>query len=251
MLEAQAIIERVRRVAATLQRLDIAADVGHRNGGPGQLFLARTHDVYAPYLREPWIPVGRAGQHLVIERPANRIYIPGQVVSLIGPVGRPLDPPPTVRNLLLIAYESTPAALLMLADVILSRQGAVSLALIGRATDYPVEALPAEMEVVRASAEDAWTERDKMLAWADQVVAVALPNDATTLYTRLVDRIRAVRLELTPGFAFGFFHGPMPCGVGACQACLVTLSDGADVPACVDGPMFDLGLVKLPVSARL
>lgn len=251
MLEAQAIIERVRRVAATVQRLDIAADTAHRNIGPGQLFLARSHDVYAPYLREPWIPVGRAGQHLVIERPANRIYTPGQVVSLIGPVGRPLDPPPSVRNLLLVAYEFTPAALLMLADAILSRKGAVSLALIGRAADYPVEALPAEVEVVRAAAEEAWTDRNKMLTWADQVVAVALPNDANTLYTRLVDQIRAVRLELTPDYAFGLFHGPMPCGVGACQACLVTLSDGADVPACVEGPTFDLGLVKLPLSARL
>jgi dihydroorotate dehydrogenase electron transfer subunit len=250
MLEAQAIIERIRRVAATVQRLDIAADKAHRDVGPGQLFLARTYDVYAPYLREPWIPVGHAGQHLVIECPANRMYSPGQVVSLIGPIGRPLDPPPSVRNLLLIAYESTPAALLMLADAMLARKGAVSLALIGRATDYPVEALPAEMEIVRAASEGAWTERDKMLAWADQVVAVALPNEATTLYTRLVDRIRVVRLELAPGYAFGLFHGPMPCGVGACQACLVTLGGGSDVPACVDGPAFDLGLVKLPVSAR-
>lgn len=251
MLEAQAIIERVRRVAATVQRLDIAVDAAHRNIGPGQLLLARTHDVYAPYLREPWIPVGRAGQHLIVERPANRVYAPGQIVSLIGPVGRPLDPPPSVRNLLLIAYESTPAALLMLADVVLGRNGAVALALIGRASDYPVEALPAEMEVVRAASDEAWTDRNKMLTWADQVVAVALPHDATTLYTRLVDRIRAVRLELTPDFALGLFHGPMPCGVGACQACLVTLSDGADVPACVDGPAFDLGVVKLPASARL
>jgi dihydroorotate dehydrogenase electron transfer subunit len=195
--------------------------------------------------------VGHAGPHLVVERPANRIYTPGQVVSLIGPIGRPLDPPPSVRNLLLIAYESTPAALLMLADVILSRGGAVALALIGRAADYPVEALPTEVEVVRAATEEAWSERNRMLSWANQVVAVALPHDANTLYTRLVDRIRAVRLELTPDFALGLFHGPMPCGVGACQACLVTLSDGADVPACVDGPTFDLGLVKLPLSARL
>lgn len=251
MLEAQAIIERVRRIAATVQRLDLAVAAPHRTIGPGQLFLARTHDVYAPYLREPWIPVSSNGNHLIIERPANRLYTPGQIVSLIGPVGRPLDPPPSVRNLLLIAYEASPVALLLLATAILNRKGAVAMALIGRAADYPVEALPPEVEVVRAPSEEAWTDRHRMLSWANQVVAVALPHDTATLYTRLVDRIRAVRLELPPDFAFGMFHAPMPCGVGACQACVVTLSDGVDAPACVDGPAFDLSLVKLPHSARL
>ena len=42
-----------------------------------------------------------------------------------------------------------------------------------------------------------------------------------------------------PQHVFGLFQPPMPCGVGACQACLVR-RNGEEVPACLEGPAFDL-----------
>jgi aerobic-type carbon monoxide dehydrogenase small subunit (CoxS/CutS family) len=51
--------------------------------------------------------------------------------------------------------------------------------------------------------------------------------------------VRRVRMNVPEGYAYGLFQPPMPCGVGACGACLVR-SGGEDVAACVDGPAFDL-----------
>ncbi len=245
MQEAQAIIERIRRVSPTLQRLDLAVDKAQREMSAGQLFLARTLDSFDSYLREPWIPVAHQANQLVFERPANRVYVPGQVINLLGPIGKPIPLLASSRTLLLIAFESTPAALLMLADTVLERGGAVTLVLLGRAQHYPVEALPEEMEVARAEDYDHWAARDTMLRWADQVVAVAPPVFDLPAYARLLESIREVRLEPPADYALGLFHSPMPCGVGACQACLVSLNGGETAAACVDGPAFDLRTVKL------
>ena len=244
VLEAQAIIERVRRISATLQRLDLAVEAGHRDVAPGQFFLARTGESYDPYLREPWIPVGRRGAHIVVERPAGQVYTPGQIVNLVGPVGKPIPAHPATRALLLIAWDASPASLLMLADLTLGRGGAVTLALIGHARRYPLDALPAELEVLFAADLDGWPERERSLTWADQVIAVAPPAFASPAYSRLLEAIRLARLEVAAGFALGLFHAPMPCGVGACQACLVSLK-GGDVAACVEGPAFDLLEVRI------
>jgi hypothetical protein len=248
MQEAQAIVERIRRISATLQRLDLAVDKAHREVSAGQLFLARTVDSFDSYLREPWVPVGHQSNQLVFERPANRVYLPGQIINLIGPIGKPIPLLPSTRTLLLIAFESTPAALLMLADTVLERGGAVTLALLGRAQHYPVEALPDEMEVTRAEDYDHWTERDPVLRWADQVVAVAPPVFDLPAYARLLDNIREIRMEPPADYVLGLFHSPMPCGIGACQACLVNLNGDETAAACVDGPAFDLRTVKLHIG---
>lgn len=245
MQEAQAIIERIRRVSATIQRIDVAVEKIHREVNAGQLFLARTTDSFDPYLREPWIPVNSMGSTVTIERPANRLYAPGQIVNLLGPVGKPIPLRDSTRSLLLIAYDSTPAALLMLADVVLNRGGAVTLVLIGRARYYPLDTLRKEMEVVRIENSEAWNERDKTLGWADQVVTVAPPTFNLPIYARLLEQIRQVRIEVASDYAYGLFHWPMPCGVGACQACLVRLTGGEENAACLEGPAFDLLTVSL------
>ncbi|HRE47313.1 MAG TPA: hypothetical protein PLD47_06260 [Aggregatilineales bacterium] len=246
MNEAQAIIERVRRIAPTLQRLEVATDKTHRLIGAGQLLLARLTDSFDPYLRTPWLPIGRGSNGtLIIERPTHHLYAPGQIVSLLGPVGKALPIGDTVRALLLIAYETTPAALLMAAAQVIERGGAVALALIGRAAAYPVEALPPEIEIIRAADDVRWTERDRMITWAEQIIAVAPPVYDLPAYTRLFDHVKRIRIEPAADYLYGVFHHAMPCGVGACQACLVGLKGGREALACVDGPAFDLTDVRL------
>lgn len=243
MQEAQAIVERIRRIAPTIQRLDLAVDVAHRAVIAGQLFLARATDTFDPYLREPWVPVDKSETHIVVEQVIPRgvsRYTPGQIVSLIGPVGKALTFSDAVRALLIVACEATPAALLMAASTMLARGGAVTLALVGRARHYPLEALPAEVEVVRAETYELWGEKDKMLGWADHVLVVAPPSLENDAYARLLEDIRRVRIEPAAGFVQGLFHGAMPCGVGACQACVVRLHGGEERPACIEGPAFDL-----------
>jgi hypothetical protein len=236
---AQAIIERVRRVSPALQRLEVALDATQREVAGGQLFLARITDSYDPYLREPWLPVARTSTGIVVERPALRAYAPGQVVHLLGPIGQPIALVTGARSLLLIAIEASPAALLFTAQQVAAAGGAVMLALLGQAAHYPLDLLPPEIEVVRASSFAAWKERDTALLWADQVIALAPPLANADIYPAILERCKVVRVELSSNYVQGLYHWPMPCGVGACDACLVSLQGGA-VPACVDGPAFDL-----------
>ncbi len=247
MQEAQAIVERVRRVSPTIQRLDVAVDKPHRNVSPGQLYLARATASLDPYLREPWTPVRRSASQVVIERPAGTVYTVGQVVSLLGPVGKPIPLRETARTLLLIAHEATPASLLFLAETALGKGVAVTLALLGAALHYPLEALPQEIEVIRGDDQGRWPNQPETLRWAEQIFVVAPPPFDIPFYTQILQAIRETRVEVPPQHVFGLFQPPMPCGVGACQACLVRRG-GEEVPTCVEGPAFDLLSLNILMS---
>lgn len=239
MQEAQAIIERIRRTSAITQRLDVAVEKTQRRIEAGQIFLARATSTFDPYLREPWIPVKTEGSYLVIERPVGRVYAPGQIVNLLGPVGKPLPLNEKTRTLLLIAQQATPVALLMLADTALKQGVAVALVLGGAARHYPVEALPQELEVILGDDDGGWSDQSKTLQWADQIFAVAPPPEDIPYYGRLLARVHDAKMEVPHGYVFGLFQPPMPCGVGACQACLIHCGS-EEIPACVEGPAFDL-----------
>ncbi len=239
MQETQAIIERIRRVSATVQRLDVAVEKNQRDIGAGQMFLARTTDSLDPYLREPWTPVRREGSHLVFERPGGRSYSPGQVVTLLGPIGSPIPLRESISALLLIAYEATPASLLMLAEKTLAKGASVTLILFGAALHYPLEALPQEIEILRGDDRGNWPGQEETLRWAEQILAVAPPPYDVPYYGQLLESIRQVRIEIPAGYVYGLFQPPMPCGIGACQACLIRCGS-EEVPACVEGPAFDL-----------
>lgn len=246
MNDLSAIIERVRRVSANVVRLDIAVEAPQRNLQAGQHFLARLTESWDPYLREPWIPIRAQRSSVTIERQTGRgqqPYQPGQVVHLLGPIGQPISLIETARTLLLIAYDATPAALLMLADVAIQRRIAVALALIGTARSYALEALPPEIEIVRGADDGTWPEQHTSLTWADQVVAVAPPHDRSA-YARLLETITQVRVEAAPGYVSGLFQPSLPCGVGACGACAIACQR-REVLACVDGPALDLLNVTL------
>lgn len=239
MRDAQTIIERVRRTSTALQRLEIAVESGHRSVQPGQHFLARLTESWDPYLREPWIPVHQQGNSITIERPAGHSYQPGQVVSLLGPVGKPISLRDSTRTLLLIAYDSTPASLLMLAEQALTAHIGVTLVLVGAAQQYALEALPAEIEVLRGDDKGEWPEQRQNFGWADQIIAIAPPPHDLKRYGRLLEAARTVRVEIPAGYLIGLFQPPMPCGVGACQACLIRCQHN-EMLACIDGPAMDL-----------
>jgi hypothetical protein len=249
MDQAQAIVERVKRISGTIQRIDVAVDKSQRNIGAGQLFLARVTESLDPYLREPWTPIRRDGSNVIFERPSTQLFSPGQVVNLLGPIGKPIPLRDSARTLLLVAYESAPTSLLMLAETALSKGLAVTLALAGAATHYSLEALPNEIEIVHGDAEGVWPQQVATFNWAQQIVAVAPPPFDLPYYARLLDAVRQVRIDVPAGYVYGLIQPPIPCGIGACQACLVR-SGGEDVAACLDGPAFDLlSLNALPTEA--
>ncbi len=226
-------------MSAALQRLDIAVDSAQRSVAPGQHFLARLTESWDPYLREPWIPIRQQGNSLTIERPTGRNYQPGEVVHLLGPVGKPIPLRDSTRTLLLIAYDSTPASLLMLAEQALAARTSVTMVLVGAAQGYAMEALPPELEVLRGDDKGEWPEQRANFGWADQIVAVAPPPHDVTRYGRLLEAVRKVRVEIPQGYLIGLFQPPMPCGIGACQACMIRCQNGQSL-ACIDGPAMDL-----------
>ena len=238
--ESQATIERVRRISPTLQRIDLGVEDYLARLKPGQTLLARiAEDRWDPYLPEAWTPVALDKQTITIERPARDQYLPGQVVTLLGPVGAPFPMRYNLRNLLLVALDAYPTPLVLLASMAVRSQIEVTLVLTGDATEYPLDALPPEIEVVTGSLQEGWPNQVTTVGWADQTIAVANPRYRHELYPQLMARIRELRADIPKRFMLGLFDQPMPCGTGACQGCGVTCQ-GKDHLVCVDGPALDL-----------
>ncbi|GAB4571471.1 MAG: hypothetical protein Kow0077_08200 [Anaerolineae bacterium] len=242
--ETQATIERVRRISPSLQRLDLGVEESLARLKPGQLLLARlSEDRFDPYLPEPWVPVALDNVTITIERPARDQYLPGQVVTLLGPVGAPFPMRYNLRNLLLIALDAMPTPLVLLASMAVRSQIEVTMVLGGSAAQYPLDVLPPEVEVLHGDLETGWANQVTTIGWADQVIAVANPRYRHELYPRLATRIRELRVEIPKRFILGIFDQPIPCGTGACQGCGVACH-GRDRLVCVDGPAIDLDEVN-------
>jgi Iron-sulfur cluster binding domain of dihydroorotate dehydrogenase B len=240
MQEFKAIIERVWRVAPGLQRLEIVMGKGTPQPAPGQLFLAHVENANNSYLRQHWVPVAYTEHGFVVERNEISYYTPGQPVSLIGPVGKPFELPTNTRALVIIAYDVSPAAFWLLVQKVLDAGGAVTLVLLGQAARYPLQVIPADVEVQTALDLAVWRDRQPLLKWADQMLAAAPAYLDADFYGELAEYCKQIRMSLPAGFAHVLVHPVMPCGVGACQACTIALSGGREANACTDGPIFDL-----------
>lgn len=242
MRETQAIIERVRRISPDLQQIDLSADASLAQLQPGQSIFAHLleNTQYTPYLREQWFPIATAGARLVVELAPQRSYHPGQVASLMTPVGKPIPVRGGAQNVLMIAHDALPTPLVLLAQRLIASEIAVTLVLGGSALRYPLEVLPPQIEVIHGETGWTWPEQVQTLGWADQVIALAPPYAQLETYHALYDTIRQLRAgDIPDGYALGLFHQPLACGTGACQACQVACQ-GGDLLACTDGPAIDL-----------
>jgi hypothetical protein len=238
--ETIATIERIRRHSNRLQHIDLGVDESLAKLKPGQFVLVRRQDAtWDPYLAETWIPVDLNGSTVTIECPASDAYKPGQTVTLLGPVGAPFPMRANLHNLLLLALDTEPTALVLLAGMAVSLQIEVTLVLSGSAQDYPLRLLPPEVEVLHGDL-DGWPNQVTTIGWADQVIAVANPHYRDQLYPALLDRLHQLRADFPKRFVLGLFDQPMPCGVGTCQGCGITTRSGGDKLVCVNGPALDL-----------
>lgn len=244
MRETQAIIERVRRVSAELLQLELSVDPGLIEIKPGQSVYAWVleNTTWTPYLREQWIPVSvRAPHALTVEFVPEHDYAPGQVVSLLSPVGKPIPVRENSSRVLLIAENVYPTPFVMLARQLVNNEKAVTLVLSERALHYPLELLPPEVEILRRDTDWKWPEQVETLNWADQVILLAPAMMQATVYGNLFEAIRQLRQHQIPdGYICGLFYPRLACGTGACQACQIPGNDHADWLACSDGPALDL-----------
>lgn len=240
MEQAKAIIERVRRVSDTHQRLALAVEPNLLNIKPGQTLLVRQHDAWNPYLRETWHPVTIEGNLLLVERPGELHYAPGSVIDIIGPVGGPFRFRKLLRSVLMLAHNAPPTPLLFSLVPLLANKIGVTLVLLGSARAYATGHLPPEVEILRGEGDGlAWPNRVTTIGWADQVLAVTNPDAEADGFTTLWRLFAELRAEIPAHYLFAVHAGVQPCGVGACGACMVRMQGGA-VAACTEGPALDM-----------
>lgn len=246
MKETLAQVERVRRVNETHQQVTLAVDSSLGGMKAGQAMLARPAGTasWTPYLRQTWFPAALHKTWIAVERPASERYDPGQTVELIGPIGKPLRFKRTLRNVLLVVYDTDPGPLLLTIPALVANQVSVTLLLLGTAASYGTEHLPAEIEILKGGADLNWPNRVTTVGWADQVFCVVGPDDEPGRFARLHATFRELRSDLPANYLFGVFRPPLPCGVGACQSCLVRLRGGGLSTVCTDGPAYDLTVLQ-------
>lgn len=244
--ETQAIIERVTLINETHQRLHLSVDPHLLSLKAGQSLLVRSDGQgFDPYLRERWFPVAIGKNEVVVERPLTSRYEPGGVISVIAPIGQPYRFRKQLRNVLFIACDTEPTPLVMPMLPLLINRVSVTLLLLGRAADYHTQHLPPEVEVLHGEADWTWPNRVTTVGWSDQAFIVAPPAEETAYFARALQVFRELRAEIVPQYLLGVFQSALPCGVGACGACLVRMKGGDPAYACTDGPALDLTLAGL------
>jgi dihydroorotate dehydrogenase electron transfer subunit len=219
---------------------------------PGQFLMLRCGPAWIPYLRRALFPVEMREDSLALwinsladEGLAwlSRRKV-GDSLDLIGPLGKGFSVQPQQRRLLLVAEAAHVAPLLALMQLQLARQGSVVLLLQGEsATDLlPPGTLPPSVEYYTATADGSAGDADALdtllaraVPWADALAAAG----STAFLRRLQRRIDENRPQPYRGFAQAVAPVPLPCGAGACLACLVDTGRGYH-RACQRGPVFDL-----------
>lgn len=241
MRETEAIIERVKRVNSDFQHIELAVDRYLTTLKPGQSLLARRYaDSWHPYLRERWWPVDILDDgKLVVERPVDEDYQPGQLVNLLGLIGQPYRFRRTLRNVLLVAHNIPPTAMLLMVPWLLANKISVTMVLLGTARGYTTQHVAQEVEIVLGDDDKdslSWPNQVMTVGWADQVfAAVGHPGE----YKAVLDRFQERRNDLPPNYLFGVFDPMLPCGAGACYACVLQTRKGNSL-VCTDGPAYDL-----------
>jgi dihydroorotate dehydrogenase electron transfer subunit len=189
----------------------------------------------------------------------------GDLIDLLGPLGRPFEVDPRSRHLLLVAGGLGIAGVRMLVDEAIRAGRRVTL-LFGAASArevYPSSLLPDELEYVVATDDGSLGHHGFVTelvpdyeAWADQAFAcgpapmlAALASLAAGRRARLgvakLGRRRGGKVDPTgspaarrKAFLQVSMEQNMGCAVGACLGCVVMSTSGTPVRVCREGPVF-------------
>jgi dihydroorotate dehydrogenase electron transfer subunit len=190
----------------------------------------------------------------------------GDVIDMLGPLGRPFEVDSRSQHLLLIAGGLGMAGVRALADEAI-RDGRQVTLLFGAASArdvYPTSLLPDEVEYVVATDDGSMGHHGFVTelvqdyeAWADQAFACgpepmlrALARLAATRRSRLgvarLGRKRGAGKPQAPGspaarrkaFLQVSMEQRMGCAVGACLGCVVMATSGTPQRVCREGPVF-------------
>jgi len=190
------------------------------------------------------------GTRWILERGA------GDVMDLIGPLGRPFPEPPPGGAALLVAGGYGAAPFVGLAQR-LNAAGHAVAAVLGAATAdrlYAVHDLAPLTQVVSVTTEDGSAGRTGRVT---DVLPELLPGASAVYACGPMPMLRAVAAQAA---ACGLpchvsVEEAMACGIGVCMTCVLPVigDDGtsAFVRSCVDGPVFDAAKVRFDDIGRL
>lgn len=216
----------------------------------GSRLTPHVSDDFSPYLRRPLFPTRiervdsgwRVTFHLIDQADEGYAWlasrIEGEEVDLLGPYGNGFDLQGQSRSLLLAADATSAPLLYPLMETMLDRGGRVSLLLRGETGELGplLSNLPFAAEA-RVESAATWSGAlTDMVRWADQLMLALPVHD----YAQAASLVRSARLHPVARFAQALVRTPLPCGVGACLACIVPLAKGRHTRACIHGPVFDL-----------
>jgi dihydroorotate dehydrogenase electron transfer subunit len=181
---------------------------------------------------------------------------PGDVLDLIGPLGRPFPAPPPGGSALLVAGGYGAAPFVGLAQRLAASGHAVA-AVLGAATAdrlCAVDELVLLAQVVAVTTEDGSAGRTGRVT---DVVPELLPGASTVYACGPMPMLRAVTAQATArGLACHVsVEEAMACGIGVCMTCVLPVigTDGTSrfVRSCVDGPVFEGARVRFADIGRL
>jgi dihydroorotate dehydrogenase electron transfer subunit len=212
---------------------------------PGQFLTLLVPERLDPYLPTPLFPTHIAAEEIGgLFAPGERerwlqTIRQGDLVQVMGPLGRPFALDGTTRNLLLVAEGLSGLPLIALAQDAASRKMEVSFCAwhaFSRAGLLPAGLLPPAVEYRSGVGQEALTSTlSETLPWASQVCAAG----STGLYGALSAEIRRTRLHYADGFCQVMMLNGLMCGQGLCGQCHARLKRRL-VQVCTEGPVFDL-----------
>ncbi len=250
-------------LASVIENLEVARDVfilrieepeQARDVKPGQFVHLRCSGASDPLLRRP-LSVLRTGVSPLNDLPASHYEVlydvvgrgtdifsrlrPGDLVDVLGPLGRPFRIERATRRLLLVGGGVGIVPLVALAEEAIRRDVAVTLLCGFRsaAKAFPTDRLPAEVEYVVATDDGSAGHRGVVtelvsgyLPWADQVCACG-PVPMLKALAKL-ERPKHLPIQVA-------MEERMGCAMGVCLGCVVPTRRGLR-RVCRDGPVFGL-----------
>ena len=248
-----------RATLGPAQEITLAAPELARVLGPGQAVLVKCGWGLDPYLRRTFYPVAIDDDTWMVRVPPGgdwghawlRAAPVGTPIDCLGPVGIGYLVPLGVRNVLCVGVGEPAWSLLPVVALAEARGLSVALAMEARTARelIPPARLPAAVEYHALTADGGstasqWAEllagppsgaQPGLLGWADAVTAAA----PLAFYGQLAAAVKAVRYDISRGFAQVLYPATFLCGTGACQSCVADVAGGRR-RVCLRGPVFDL-----------
>ncbi len=258
MKQALAMVIANEQVARGIFILRLEEPEQARDVKPGQFVHLRCGTSFDPLLRRP-LSVLRTGASQQNYLPAYHYEVlyevvgrgtellsrlrPGDLVDVLGPLGRPFQIDRATRRLLLIGGGVGIVPLVALAEEAIRRD--LSVTLLGgfqtSAKVFPPDRLPAEVEYQVATDDGSVGHRGvvtelvaEYLAWADQVCACGPVPMLRAL--AMLERPRRLPFSVA-------MEERMGCAMGVCLGCVVPTKHGLQ-RVCRDGPVFELDEIR-------